>query len=243
MTLQFKIVIMIIPANNIGILEQDIFPREGLRNYWRFDGDSTDTMGNRNLTGTTVSYNNTGLTKHLQYGLFGNQGVFEAAGSTDTYFRDQVFSFGGWVYYGPSASNFIIWSHDYTSHSAPYYCQHLRYYSNSYTYYTNRNGSVAGWDYTWYPSNHRNEWHHVFVTQTTTRFRQYMDGNMLNENTTHTGNVTYYNRQTWIGASPNLSRTSYNAYTSRIDAFGYWTVELSERQVKDLYNLGTGIYY
>ena len=206
----------------------------GLRNYWRME-DATDAMGNRNLTGSTVTY---GTGKNNNCGIISNNGYWKAAEATDTYFRNQTFSLGGWWQINLINNASIFWSHDYTSHSSPYYACHFRQYSNTYTFYWNRGGIVKGLNIPLVSST--GVWYHGMVTCTPTRVRLYLNGSIVEEDTTNTGNITYYNRETWIGNSPNLL---YNANTNKFDEWSYWIRELTPQEVMGLYNAGNGIYY
>jgi arabinan endo-1,5-alpha-L-arabinosidase len=82
------------------------------------------------------------------------------------------------------------------------------------------------------------EWHHVVSSlDSNNSIRLYADGNLLQlvENTnavlSNSGNVGYIGA--WEG--------SYGASTGSIDAVGIWNRALSDAEVAELYNNGTGI--
>lgn len=228
--------------SNIGVLNQlSVF--NGLQNYWRME-DANDALGARNLSTYTISYE-AGM--HNNCLKFGTNGYARfTTGTTDTTFRNQTFSFGGWVYSVGTSGYNIMWSHDYTSHSAPYYAVHLRFYYTAtpktyLTFYINRSGVAKGFDIDLgTPASINNIWYHIFVTVTPNRFILYLNGVNVRENTTNTGNITYYNQNGQMGMSPNFSSTG-NAF--KMDEWGYWLRELEAREIKALYNAGAGKFY
>lgn len=114
-----------------------------------------------------------------------------------TAFDTQEFTIGAWVYAELNQNN-VIWSYDFTSHSAPYYAQHFRLSSSGVLYFGwNHNGvlqslSTAGSNYS------TNQWYYVAATMKSGEQKIYVDGSEIASGT-NTPSITYYNQEIWIG--------------------------------------------
>lgn len=114
-------------------------------------------------------------------------------------FDTQTFTISAWVNAKTLGDN-IIWSYDYTSHTAPYYAQQFRLMSTGRVYFGwNNNGSIQNIEA---PVNsyEANKWHHVAFTMKAGEQRIYVDGSIV-VSSALSPTITYYNQEVWISKS------------------------------------------
>ncbi len=224
----------------------------GLTSYWRFEentgttaydsvGSYYGTFGGNTLPIWDTGIHNYGVTMKGS-GASNRSYITILNNGYESSFATQTFTISGWVNCRTGIYQNIMWSFDYTSVAPPYYAQHIRVNSDGgFGFLTNRGGVSTTIYYAKYlgANIQINTWYHLVMTVTTTRGRAYINGNMVGENTTDTGNITYYNQEVFIGGN-----NMFNGVTNfGIDEVGFWNRELSKDEVKSLYNAGNGIYY
>jgi len=114
-------------------------------------------------------------------------------------FETQTFTISAWVNAKTFGDN-IIWSYDFTSHTAqPYYAQQLRLLIGGNVYFAWNNGSdlqdlqtSGGGFYS------ENDWVHIAVTFGDNSQKMYIDGSQVGSGSS-TATITYYNQEVWIG--------------------------------------------
>ena len=164
------------------------------------------------------------------------QGSAEFDGSSDyilikedgkgSAFDTQEFTIGAWVYSNQSAIR-PIWSYDFTSHSTPFYSQHLRI-NNSDLYFGWNNGSGFRFIETTSTSLPPNQWFYVTATYKSGEQKLYIDGSLVGSQS-YTETITYYNQEVWIGNS-NLSGT-LNGNLSNV---AFWNRALSSDEINSV---------
>lgn len=234
--------------SNIGVLNERIFPVSGLQSYWRME------------TGTTVvdygpnAYN--GISSNVTWvaGKNGNGGSYntttskvELADNTKyDYERTQAFSLSCWLkrLHTGGAAPFIysksVASGAYNGHSAFINSSNFIIPSCVNNGAGNANalikdGTIA--------LSATTVWYHIVLTydgsSAASGYLIYV--NAVEGSTTYadTLSATIKNTATFqIG-----NRNTALAADAIIDEVGWWNRVLSLQEVKDIYNLGTGIYY
>lgn len=121
-------------------------------------------------------------------------------------FDTQTFTIQGWFKSDidpDTVTAEVIWSYDNTSHSSPYYSQHLRLggtggasdeiqflWNNGSTFkIITVDGALTGT---------QTDWHSVAATYRSGEQKVYLDGSQIGSNT-ETGTITYYNQEVWVG--------------------------------------------
>lgn len=208
------------------------FPITNLQNYYRFEDNANDAIGGVNGTAAgSVSYP-TG--KHNKCGYFNNGYVQLLANGTGT-FDKQSYTIAGWIKITYIDGYRIVWTYDYTSHSSPYYAQHIRIEGGGggLTFATNVNSIFSS---TIKLPN--NAWaHFACMVNQNDSMKIYING-VLSDSKAHVGTITYYNQEVWLGRS-NWMTTS----ATSIDELGFWTRALTQSEITALYNGGAGLYY
>jgi hypothetical protein len=147
-------------------------------------------------------------------------------------FNNQIFSLGMWFKLDVLKAYNVLFSYDYTAHSAPYYATHLRIevdgkvtlaWNDGSTYKTAvtvGTGLITA-----------DTWYNIYVTFKPT-LRQIFVNGVLVRNSTTTNTITFYNQEVWIGRS-NFS----DGYTNgKITLFNYYNRELSSSEILHNYN-------
>ena len=171
----------------------------------------------------------------------GNGGIIDFDGSNDYIqlqsdgtgtFNNQIFSLGMWFKLDVMKAYNVLFSYDYTAHSAPYYATHLRIEANGKVTLAWNDGSThktavtAGTGLIT-----ADTWYNIYVTFKPT-LRQIFVNGVLVRNSTTTNTITFYNQEVWIGRS-NFS----SGYTNgKITLFNYYNRELSAAEILENYN-------
>lgn len=133
-----------------------------------------------------------------------------------------------WVYLNPATAetNATLWSFDFTSHTIPYYAQHLRYIeaingNRRYYHAFNNNGSWGASASSIGSSNGTaaaNEWQHVLVTAKNGSQKIYTNGTAIASNTDTYTSIQYYAQEVWIGRA-NYSTGYFGGYIGPVNFY------------------------
>jgi hypothetical protein len=239
--------------SNIGVLNERIFPVSGLQSYWRFNETSgtavPDVVGGKNgiISGTTVSYswgagknNNALTTSNVTTGIFCGK-------TTYAYERTQAWSCSLWFKRTAAAGTIFF----HFSKSLSYALGYEAYFDTTdklIFHITNTTTSNEIKTQTTQTFTDTTNFHHYVYTyagnSNTSGMHFYYDGaevtlNSLVNNLTAT--IIDTTASFMIGCRFNGSTTNYGK--GIFDEMGWWNVVLTLQQVKDIYNLGTGIFY
>ena len=165
------------------------------------------------------------------------QGSAEFNGSSDyiqvkddgkgSAFETQEFTIGAWFYLDSMTNDFIIWSYDFTSQSAPYYAQHLRVSTgvNKLFFGFNQSGTFEGLD----GGNalSLNKWYYATATYKSGEQKIYIDGSQVGSES-NVGTITYYNQEVWIG------RSNYAYANGNLANVAIWNRALSSDEINSV---------
>lgn len=149
-------------------------------------------------------------------------------------FNLQNFSIECWINPDVLAQT-VIWSYDFTEHSAPYYAQHLRIEAD---------GDIAFWwnDGTGFKSListsqplSTGNWYHIVATYASGSQKIYVDGEEV-DSSSETGTITYYHQEVYIGESPNFS----SFINAKLDEVRISNVARSDAWIKASYHAEDG---
>ena len=145
----------------------------------------------------------------------------------DSAFDTQEFTIGAWVYFDSLTNDFIIWSYDFTSQTAPYYAQHLRISSgvNKLFFGFNQSGTFEGLD----GGNalSLNKWYYATATYKSGEQKIYIDGSQIGSES-NVGTITYYNQEVWIG------RSNYSYANGNLANVAFWNRALSSDEINSV---------
>ena len=191
-----------------------------------------DLSGNNDTTINGSTYNSGGY-----FVLDGTNDYFEVTSDGSSDFAKQEFSIEFWCYITLDGSYDVLWSYDYTAHSAPYYAQHWRSV-------TSELGLIGSWNaggsYS-YDTDHgyvvytANAWKHYVWTLSdggsTKISNMYQDGALLATETDDSTDITYYSQEVWIGKANFESW-----YKGNIASVKFYERALSATEVKQNFN-------
>lgn len=200
----------------------------GLVGYYNFNSDSTDSLKLLNGTDTAVSY---------VAGKIGNSASFDGATSyivlpnSTKHSIAQNLTLAYWVYmdgtgtaqgrtHSKSIDYFNIMGHD----------TGVGYFATTTTSGTANTGTTT--------INISNGWHFLIMGQNQTHRYIYIDG-VLNKNSTIPSDIIITNSQLYFGSNAGSSEF----YKGKIDELGIWNRSLSNSEILELYNGGSGLGY
>jgi hypothetical protein len=157
--------------------------------------------GNNATLYNGVSYSTSGSGGHLS--LDASNGYMQLSGnSAAAPYNLQTFSIDMWVYrYVKTDGYEILWSQDYTSHSPPYYSNHIRYDNDTDTLGGTWGGPAGVSSSVWQ--------HWVFAKDSFYgTYKIYRNGVELSSGSG--GNITFYTNPLWIGKSNFNTSSSLN---------------------------------
>jgi hypothetical protein len=161
---------------------------------------------------------------------------------TTSGFNVQSFTIDMWVKVVNVGAYNVLWSYDFTSHTPPYYSQHIRtnntigQSTTSMTFTININGTSFQTVGTIIINF--NQWINVtFTRNSSTNVNiSYLNG-VLKQQTTVASIISYYNQEVWIG------RGNFGGYTTgNISACKFYNRALSALEVLQNYNATKGRY-
>ena len=169
-----------------------------------------------------------------------NVGIIDFDGSNDYIqlqsngtgtFNNQIFSLGMWFKVDSLASYNVLFSYDYTAHSAPHYATHLRLETSGAIRFHWNNGSANRSMFTGAGVIVADTWYNIYITFKSGKQQLFINGTVIHS-TTLPDTITFYNQEVWIGRS-NFS----SGYTNgKITLFNYYNRELSAAEVVQNYN-------
>ena len=168
-----------------------------------------------------------------------NVGIIDFDGSNDYIqlqsngtgtFNNQIFSLGMWFKVDSLASYNVLFSYDYTAHSAPHYATHLRLETSGRIRFHWNNGANRSM-FTDEGVIVADTWYNIYITFKSGKQQLFINGTVIHS-TTLPDTITFYNQEVWIGRS-NFS----SGYTNgKITLFNYYNRELSAAEVVQNYN-------
>ena len=215
--------------------------------------DNSVTLGNGDVTDVYMSQdsdayvhsqnvsNHTANTMSSPYYKFdGVNDHIEILSDGRTAFETQKFSIEGLVRIDSmnNADYFNIWSFDFTSHSSPYYAQHLRVHHLS---------GTTSINFAWNDSGSSNpeinvsdkfelgKWNHILATFEYGSQKLYLNGVEIGSNTSNS-TINYYNQEVWIG------RSNFDYSNFELQRVRFFNKALTATEVKDLYS-GASVPY
>ena len=199
-----------------------------LKAYFKLEGNANDsTVNANNGTVTSATLISSGITGSC-YSFNGSSNYITL---TDTPYRQTTFSISMWLYPTAAMSNGKAFSKGNQCYSLGLATSGFEFAIYDTTWRSVYSNSV--------PSI--NSWYHVVATwsQSDLIGRMYVNG-VLQSNTitaSYTSNSTTYSAR--LGANPENS----NYWQGRIDEVSYFSRRLSQSEVTDIYNSGTGRFY
>ena len=205
---------VIIP-NGIGLSNLDLW-------YPMMEGTGSvvyDGSGNKN-SGVGQNFNDdeflsgqngcpqliTGYNRPMWFSNAGSDYVQVESTSTGP-LANQNYTIAAWVNpaVSPPGADRAIFSYDFTSHANPYYAIHVRLLSDGKVFFSWNDGSTYRDLQTTGDVTAANTWVHIACTHTSGSQKIYING-VLNNSSTRTDTITFYNQEIWIG------RANYGAY-------------------------------
>jgi len=172
-----------------------------------------------------------------------NLGIIDFDGSNDYTqlqsdgtgtFNNQIFSLGMWFKVDSLASYNVLFSYDYTAHSAPHYATHLRLETSGAIRFHWNNGANRSM-FTGAGVIVADTWYNIYITFKSGKQQLFINGTVIHS-TTLPDTITFYNQEVWIGRS-NFS----SGYTNgKITLFSYYNRELSAAEILQNYNATKG---
>jgi hypothetical protein len=177
---------------------------DGSSSLYSYPGSGTtwyDISGNGNHA---TLYNGVSYSSGTGYlALDNSNGYIQlASNSSAAPYANQSFTVDMWVYRYSAGRNYeILWSQDYTSHTSPYYSNHIRMDNdpgsiNAMGGYSVGTGNLASAVTT-------GVWQHWVVTRDSATGNNYMykNGAQLSQTLAQGGAITYYTNPLWVGKS------------------------------------------
>ena len=143
-------------------------------------------------------------------------------------FDTQEFTIGAWMYIDTMQNN-VIWSYDLASHVSPYYAQQFRTLTNGTLYFaTNQNGSSLRETSSLSGAISAGNWYYVSITREDGAQNLYIDGS-IHTSTAHTGTISYYNQEVWIGKA-NFG----GEFNGNLSNVAFWNRALSSDEINSV---------
>ena len=206
--------------------------------FFNFDessGNATDSVNSLSGVNTSVTYS-TGKINNAAY--FNGSAFLTVADNTIIEPASSI-SFGGWIYISSTSSFQMMLAKGENAGDTRSYemrCNgtttqmqvQLRVGGGLYCACTSTTAIGTG------------TWAHVIYTRNGTTQKIYINGvsDTLTSVTNNAGNIDYSTDDLWFG-----QRNGGLRFNGRLDMMGIWDVELTQAEVTELYNSGTGIQY
>lgn len=206
--------------------------------FFNFDessGNATDSVNSLSGVNTSVTYS-TGKINNAAY--FNGSAFLTVADNTIIEPASSI-SFGGWIYISSTSSFQMMLAKGENAGDTRSYemrCNgtttqiqvQLRVGGGLYCACTSTTAIGTG------------TWAHVIYTRNGTTQKIYINGvsDTLTSVTNNAGDIDYSTDDLWFG-----QRNGGLRFNGRLDMMGIWDVELTQAEVTELYNSGTGIQY
>ena len=205
--------------------------------WWKMDessGNATDQVGSLSAVSTSVTYGAGKLNNCAIYNGSAYHTVSDASGIKPT----SDISFGGWVYITSTSSYQMLLAKGENAGDTRSY--ELRCFGSTTqmeiqmkvagNYVVARSTTAIG----------TGTWAHVIYTRTGTTHKIYINGTLetLASSTPQSGSIDYSTDALWFG-----QRNGGLRFNGKLDEIGIWNVALTQSEVTELYNGGTGISY
>ena len=165
----------------------------------------------------------------------GAQYIEVVADGTTAGFNIQNFTIDCWVNLLNDGSYEALWSYDYTSHSTPFYAQHIRTLnSQAQINFIGNNGVQIGKSGIVNYGTWQNFTFVRSLDNSTTSM--YLDGQLEANNTGQNNSINYYNQEVWIGKGD--FSTSY--YKGDIGPYKFYNRALTASEILQNYNATKG---
>lgn len=142
-------------------------------------------------------------------------------------FETQTFSIES-IFYRTDDGENVLWSFDYTSHSGPYYSQHLRMSGNTLYFLWNNSSTYQNIGAT---VSNLNQWTSVTATFTSGFQGLYVNGSLV-ASSTRADTITYYNQEIWIGKGNYAG----SEFSGRIASTKFYNRALTAAEVQQNFN-------
>lgn len=209
---------------------------DNLVSYWKFDGNSNDSVSTNNGSDTNITYN-------ASYGKIGQGASFNGSnsyillGESGMPTGSTAKTIAGWVYVStqPSDTNGLVFFQMGKREAAKLFS--IEYYNNGGTYeiWAQDYTSTPKWTYTLTTG----QWFHVAMTNTGTTTELFINGSSQTSKTQTAQNINLVNGDINIGRRSG-DGWFWNGY---IDEVGIWSRALTTAEITTLYNGGSGLTY
>jgi hypothetical protein len=201
--------------------------RNGLQAFYKLD-DTTDASGN----GNTLTNNNSVT---FSSGKIGNAAVFNGSNRLTTSSNISIgssdFSISSWVNFSSLGNSIINLIMATNAGLALYYAK--SWYGTVDKLVVSKYGVSNQREEYWVPN--LSQWYHIAVTRSGSDMKVFINGSDLG---TTTNNEAYsQSAPLQIGGEP-YTMTSYDV---SVDAVGIWNRALTESEITELYNSGSGL--
>lgn len=206
--------------------------------FFNFDessGNATDSVNSLSGVNTSVTYS----TGKINNAAYFNGSAFLTVADNVIIKPTSNISFGGWIYISSTSSFQMMLAKGENAGDTRSYemrCNgtttqmqvQLRVGGGLYCACTSTTAIGTG------------TWAHVIYTRNGTTQKIYINGvsDTLTSVTNNAGDIDYSTDDLWFG-----QRNGGLRFNGRLDMMGIWDVELTQAEVTELYNSGTGIQY
>jgi hypothetical protein len=221
-------------------------PTNGLVGWWPFNSNANDESGNGNngtVNGATLTSDRFGNTNQAyQFAVDGNASWGSQQQSivipNPSIPNINAFTMSSWVLMNVKPSPYNDRPHSIMGRWDGNGTAVFRFQvSNNTDYYQGETFLPGDLPYiVSCPVINFNEWHHVSISYNGNIFKQYIDGNLLNSYTINS-QLLYSTTDLTFGET-HMSNGHWLFFNGKLDELGYWSRELNECEIKNLYNSG-----
>jgi len=237
---------MILVAQTLVAQVPSYVPTNGLVGYWPFNGNANDESGNGNngtVNGATLTTDRNGNTNSA-YNFNGSSNYIRINNSTSL--NSTSISISGWFNTNNLATNDNLDAKGIIGKwwQTPSVCNsNYNAYLVCLTKPLSQSSTFVGGATSFYEGNvfyantpiSTNNWYHfVFVHNSTSGGKLYINGNLVNSNSS-TGSICNSLNALNIGADIN-NGSLYRFFNGKIDDIGVWNRTLTQQEITNLYN-------
>jgi hypothetical protein len=221
-------------------------PTNGLVGWWPFNGNANDESGNGNngtVNGASLTSDRFGnANQAYQFAVDGNASWGSQQQSivvpNPSIPNVNAFTMSSWVLMNVKPSPYNDRPHSIMGRWDGNGTAVFRFQvSNNTDYYQGETFLPGDLPYiVSCPVINFDEWHHVLISYNGNIFKQYIDGNLLNSYTINS-QLLYSTTDLTFGET-HMSNGHWLFFNGKLDELGYWSRELNECEIKNLYNGG-----